>query len=77
MLRGVTSVLHAHGYETAGFEAQISHVFHGAVYIDQVADRSFGVSAQQIVLPPTGEPAAGPRSPGPTTNPDDDSWRRS
>lgn len=74
VLRGVTSVLHAHGYETAGFEAQVSNLSHGAAYIGRVADQSFGVGAQQIGLPSTGESAAGPRSPGPTTNPDDDSW---
>jgi hypothetical protein len=71
VVRGVTNVLHEFGYATAGFEEQIAKVSGGGAFIGKPSESSVGMGERSPLRPPS----AGPRSPGPTTNPDDDSWR--
>ncbi|MFF4069698.1 hypothetical protein ACFYZ1_03580 [Streptomyces chartreusis] len=73
VVSGVVSVLREHGYATARFEGHISQVTDGGISIGSMSGGAVATGSHHSVRPPE----AGPGSPGPTTNPDDDSWRRS
>ncbi|MFD5858794.1 hypothetical protein [Streptomyces chartreusis] len=73
VVTGVVSVLRKHGYATARFEGHISQVTDGGVSIGSMSGGAVATGRHHPVRPLE----AGPGSPGPTTNPDDDSWRRS
>ncbi|WP_432199093.1 hypothetical protein [Streptomyces sp. bgisy027] len=73
VVSGVLSVLREHGYTTARSEGQISQVTDGGVSIGSMSGGAVATGTNYPIRPAE----AGPGSPGPTTNPDDDSWRRS
>jgi hypothetical protein len=71
---GVAEALQQAGYdyESHELEERVVNLAGGGVFIrGTMSGGAVSVSDHNIV---TGPPSAGPRSPGPTTNPDDDSW---
>ncbi|WRZ95535.1 hypothetical protein OHB54_44930 [Streptomyces sp. NBC_01007] len=71
VLRGVAQALREQGYETDEFQDALGSLARGAVFLGgPMTGQAMATGAGSTATPL----AAGPRSPGPTTNPDDDSW---